>query len=240
MFKFETVAGQESRNLTILGLSILGDATEGAAPPAGKLVELIGRNQCAIRGFLITDLNWEHGCTALWMEGEVFEGYVVRPRGTWARDYGIVTRHGYEIDGVLSNVYIMQPNITRQPARLGMATGIFCDRTNSVIVEGGNFISLDGPAIKASNGIKRLAYCDYENTGNTAGAAIEIDRTDYWSQLIANEGSNTQGNMKYLIYHGGDPACLDETLSRMYGGEVMAPLEYTPCAMESHKHARHL
>jgi hypothetical protein len=139
------------------------------------------------------------------------------------RNAGVVCRHGYDIPGVLSNVYITRPNITRCPQNMGAAMGIFCDQANSVLIDNGNFISLDGPAIKGTNGVKRISNCDFENTGNTDGAAIVIDRSDYWSQIIACEGSNTQGQMKYLLRHGGDPNNLDIALCRMYDGEVMAP-----------------
>jgi hypothetical protein len=220
-FNFETEANTESRNLTINGLSFLGDSTSGSAPPCGKLVRLAGRNHSAIRGFSVDDLNFEHCGTALWMEAEVFEGYARRIRGTYARYAGVVCRHGYEIDGVLSNVYILEPNITRCSANMGESMGILCDRTNSVIIDQGNFISLDGPAIKATNGVKRLSDCDFENTGNVRGNAIEIDGTDYWSQVLFCEGSNTQGNMNYLVAYGDDEAKLDMYGCRMWGGELV-------------------
>jgi len=186
-------------------------------------VRIEARSGAAIRGAQIDDLCGQGCQSGLWIEGEVFESYINSPRLSWCRNAGIVLRQGYDIPGVLSNVYVTNPNITRCPANMGAAMGIFCDRANSVLVSDGNFISLDGPAIKASNGVKRVRHCDFENTGNVNGVAIEIDGTDFWSQVIACEGSNTQGNMPYLLWHGGDPEKLDCAGCRMYDGQIYAP-----------------
>lgn len=215
--------GQENQYFTIKGLSINGDQTGGSQASPDRLLYVEGRSGAAIRGFQIDDFTWEGCLHGLWIEGEVFEGYVNRPRGSWSRHAGIVCRHGYDIPGVFSNVYIIEPNITRAPANMGTAMGIFCDRACSVLIEQGNFISLDGPAIKGSNGVKRISNCDFENAGNVRGNAIEIDDNDFWSQVLACEGSNTSGNMPYLLRYGGNPAALDLVNCRMYNGTVLRP-----------------
>lgn len=224
MFTYSTDGGpdgQESQYFTLAGLSINGDQTGGSQPSPQRLVDLHARSGRAIRGFQIDDLSCMGGQTGLWIEGEVFEGYVNRMRASWMRNAGIVCRHQYDIPGVLSNVYIIGPNITRCPINMGLAMGIHCDRANSVMIEQGNFISLDGPAIYGDAGVKRISNCDFENTGNAGGAAIVMDRADFWSDVLYCEGSNTNGYMKYLLQYGGNPANLEVVGCRNYGGEVM-------------------
>jgi hypothetical protein len=218
-----TTDGQENQYFTLQGLSINGDQTGGSQPSPERLITVEARSGAAIRGFQIDDFTWQGCQTGLWLEGEVFEGYVNRPRGSWSRTAGIVCRHNYDIPGVLSNVYIIAPNITRCPINMGKAMGIWCDRAPSVLIEQGNFISLDGPAIYGDAGVKRISNCDFENTGNTGGAAIVIDRSDFWSQVLFCEGSNTQGLMKYLLSHGGNPDSIDVFGCRMYGGDILKP-----------------
>jgi hypothetical protein len=218
-----TTDGRENQYFTLQGLSINGDLTGGAQASPERLITIEAMSGAAIRGFQIDDFTWQGCQTGLWIEGEVFEGYVNRPRGSWSRNAGIVCRHNYDIPGVLSNVYIIAPNITRCPQNMGKAIGIWCDRAPSVLIEQGNFISLDGPAIYGDAGVKRISNCDFENTGNTGGAAIVIDRSDFWSQVLFCEGSNTTGYMKYLLKHGGRPESIDVFGCRMYNGEIMAP-----------------
>jgi hypothetical protein len=218
-----TTDGQENQYFTLQGLSINGDQTNGSMGSPERLITIEARSGAAIRGFQIDDFTFQGGQTGLWIEGEVFEGYVNRARGSWMRHAGIVCRHNYDIPGVLSNVYIIAPNITRCPQNMGDAIGIFCDRAPSVLIEQGNFISLDGPAIYGDAGVKRISNCDFENTGNTGNAAIVIDRSDFWSQVLFCEGSNTQGNMKYLLEHRGNPDSIDVFGCRMYGGDIMKP-----------------
>jgi len=221
MITYET-DGHENQYFTLQGLSINGDQSGGALPGPERLVTLQAKSGAAVRGFQIDDFTFQGCQTGLWIEGEVFEGYVNRARGSWCRNAGIVCRHNYDVPGVLSNVYILAPNITRCPINMGKAMGIHCDRAPSVLIEQGNFISLDGPAIYGDAGVKRISNCDFENTGNIGGAAIVMDRSDFWSDVLYCEGSNTVGQMKYLIQYGGNPDNLAVVGCRNYGGEVMA------------------
>jgi len=235
MFTFKTAEGEENHYFTLRGLGINGDQTGGAQASPLALLRIEARSGAAIRGAQIDDLCGEGCQTGIWVEGEVFESYINRPRLSWCRNAGIVCRHGYDIPGVLSNIYITQPNITRCSANMGAAMGIHCDGADSVLVSDGNFISLDGPGIKATHGVKRIRHCDFENVGNVNGVAIEIDSTNFWSQVIACEGSNTQGNMPYLLWHGGDPSKLDHAGCRMYDGDILAP----SCPVTGHKKGHH-
>ena len=182
------------------------------------------RYGATVRGMLIENFTAEGGQTGIWLEGEVFESYLNHPRMSWMRNAGIVCRHGYpEMPGVLSNIFIDQPDITRCPQNMGKAMGIFCDQACSVIITDGNFISLDGPGIKGTMGVKSIMNCEFENAGQTNGAAIELDAQQYFSQVLFCRGSKTNGAMKYLIRHGGHPDALDVVACRMYNGEIVAP-----------------
>jgi len=220
-----TTAGAENQYLTIKGLTVQADQTNGAQASPGKVLCIDAVSNAAIRGATIDDVTIEGCVNGIWIEGEVFESYIRHPRLSWCRHAGIVVRHGYDIPGVCSNIFISQPDVTRAPANMGDAIGILADRCSSVIISDGNFISLDGPAIHGTNGLKSVVNCEFENTGNVGGAAIVIDQNDFSSTVLACRGSNTDGKMKYLLRYSGDPATLIQAHNWMYNGEVMAPAD---------------
>jgi hypothetical protein len=219
MFRFQT-DGEENKNFVFRGVSAYGDGY--AAPPANFL-EVRGSSGAAVRNFLIADNTFEHVQTGIYLEGEVFEGFIVRPKGSYCRDNGIWVRQGYEIPGIMSNIFIENPSLRTGPANLGEARGIFCDACASVLVRGGNFIALDGPAILAPIGVKLVSDCSYENVGNTGHAAIVVSDNYFYTTITNIDASNTGGQMTYVLDYGGREDNLNLANINLYNCEVMKP-----------------
>jgi len=215
----------ENQYFTLRNLIVQADQTGGAQASPGKVLCVDAQSGAAIRGADIADVTIEGCVNGIWVEGEVFESYIRHPRLSWCRNAGIVVRHGYDVPGVCSNIFISQPDITRCPANMGAAMGIHADKCSSVIITDGNFISLDGPGIYGTNGLKSVLNCEFENAGNTGGAAIVTDHNDFVTSVVMCRGSNTNGQMKVLLRHG--PGADDPNLifahCWMYGGDTLAP-----------------
>lgn len=221
----------ENQYFTLRGLTVNADQTGGSQASPQKVLCVDALHGAAIRGADIADVTIEGCVNGIWVEGEVFESYIRHPRLSWCRNAGIVVRHGYDTDlppaerAVCSNIFISQPDITRCSQNMGAAMGIHADRCSSVIITDGNFISLDGPGIYGTNGLKSVHNCEFENVGNTNGAAIVTEHNDFVTSVIACRGSNTAGQMKVLLRHG--PGADDPNLifahCWMYAGDLLDP-----------------
>jgi hypothetical protein len=194
-----------------------------AHTPANHFVKLIAHNSKALRDFRLVDLTCKHFYNGLWLEGEVFEGYIDSFSCEWVRDAGIHIEH--TAPDVLSNIFIDKPSIIRCPASLGPAKGIYLKgNTNSVAITNGNFISLDGPAIHAEGGVKRVRDCSFENCGNTAGICVQIDSIAFFTRITGCDAANTQGKMLYFVKSPTtDPTKFTQSGNDMYNGTVLAP-----------------
>jgi hypothetical protein len=220
MFRFRT-DGEENKNFVFRGVSVYGD---GYSAPPGSFLEVRAASGAAIRNFLIIDNTCEHVQNGIFMDGEIFEGFIVRPKGAYCRDNFIWVRQGYDIPGIMSNIFIENPSARTCSANLGEARGIYADNCASVLVRGGNFISLDGPAIDAPIGIKLVDGCSYENVGNTGHAAIVINDNYFYTTISNNDAANTKGNMHYLLdYSGREDTPLNLTNNNLYNCELRRP-----------------
>lgn len=191
--------------------------------PAHHFVKLIAHSGRALRDFRVVDLTCKHFYNGLWLEGEVFEGFIDNFSSEWCRDAGIHLEH--TPPDVLSNIFINRPSIIRAPQNLGPGKGVYCvGSANSVMVNDGNFISLAGPAIHGESGVKKIRGCSFENCGTVDGAAIQIDTVSFVTLISGCDGSNTGGHMPYLIRcPQQDPAKFTQANNYIYSGTVMEP-----------------
>lgn len=142
------------------------------------------------------NLVMEWGSSGLDVQGNIFEFLTDVPN---IKDMtGSLITFGHA-NGVFSNAIVRNPFLSRSPG-CGIELMPFC---NSVMVQGGSFISLDGGGIKCLNGIKYLGGgADFENCGKNGIAAVEAGTSQWGTTIDGISCENTAGQTPIAVrYH---------------------------------------
>lgn len=188
MLKFSGSQDQSCRGLTVTGLYIDGGdvgSLSGAGAKGGLVLSAPLGDYGPIYQFNLRDIYAAGAVNGIVLEGGVYEGVCDNLQIENCSSDGLLMQHlnlGQPGQGVVSNIHLNHLNSSRN-------LGAGLKTVYSVSMVGGSFV-LNGAGINAPDGLRSIAFANFENTAGRSNCAIDFGSNGYGSVVLACECSS--------------------------------------------------
>jgi hypothetical protein len=195
MIVFRGTKGAADRCLVVEKLTLQGNGS--ASPRAGTCLRIYAPegDPGSFYKFKIKDIYTDYATHGFKLEGAVFEGYLDNIHAENHSSHGMVCLHTHtpgEHQGIISNVNIVHPNLSRNTG-----AGLLCTYSTNVIL--GSFVLNALGGVLAPEGMRAAWGNNGENTGE---ALFVIPSNGYGTVLRDNEVSS-DGSTHHRVFEGG-------------------------------------
>jgi hypothetical protein len=180
--------GANCRGLTLTGLYIDGGdvaSLSGAGARRGLVLSAPLGDSGPIYQFTLRDIYAVGAVNGIVLEGGVYEGVVDNAQIENCSGDGMLMQHlnlGAPGQGVVSNIHVNHLNASRN-------LGAGLKTVYSVSLVGGSFV-LNGRGIDAPDGLRSIAFANFENTAGPSQCGIDLGSNGYGSVVFACECSS--------------------------------------------------